>query len=524
MSKPDTNNLERLELDTHQPEPSRLRRAIDTLQDTIRQPVQTVTRNATLNTISTGVEDIDSPDNIPDYVDLYYDTGQIRTNLNLFRNDVVEPGIRVLSPDDATEDYFMGGDNAPEGAPENGYLSECFVIDEKRRPLTDALGISTIDRWRRGTVLLVNIYADPSDPDSIISGCTFVRPETMSARTYSYTNQLLLPDPDAPENQDVSFDTTVRGEVSAWVQFDENSILSRLGRRNFTDRASVHLSQNDLHKLTLDQDVGGDQQEEGVFGESIIRSISDEATQLNAIKRDLEKAVKNASMGFFTLEANDYVIDAGDEKILVEWPDGDIDTIVNDLDSLEPGEVLSTDAKINLNREGGEVPDVSWILSKYTRDIIDPLPAPFYKHSDAVDLNRDIGKDQQQDYQDTISHERRVQSEFYESFLRQVARRHPELEAEGLSVVVEPEQDESPVLSLDSETMDKLSTFASAMSDVYGPGGAPAFVQDQVLNELILQLPEEASITDGTAEMDDMSLDDLDGEEQEAFNVLMNGE
>lgn len=509
-----SDSLQRVEIDTHRPR-GRFRRAWDTLQDTLRQPVQTVTRNATLKAVSTGVEDVDSPDNLADYVDLYYDTGAIRTNLNVFRNDVIEPGVRVESPSDATEDYFNGGDAAPEGAPENGFLSECFVFDEKRQPIDRALSVSTLDRWRRGTVLLVNIYDDPESTDSIISGCTFVRPETMSARTYANTNQLVVPDPDAEENDGVDVGLTPRGEATAWVQFDENAILSRIGRRDFGDRDSIPLSQNDVHKVTLDQDVGGDDPEEGVFGESIIRSISDEADELNTIKRDLEKAVKNAAMGFFTLEANDYVIDAGDEQILVQWPDDDIDSIVNDLDSLEPGQVLSTDAKIDLNSEALEVPQIEWLLRHYTRDVIDPLPAPFYKHSQAEEINQFVTDDQQEDYRERVSNERRIQSGLYESFLRDVARRHPELTAEGLTVTIEPDQDESPVMSLDTETIEKISTFAGAMADVYGPGGAPAFVQEGVLNELILQLPEESSPAGEAAE-----IDDLDAE----FARVMNGQ
>jgi hypothetical protein len=518
------NQLGRVEIDTHQP--GRIRRAWDTLQDTLRQPVRTVTRNATLNTIGTGVEDVDPPDAIPDYVDLYYDTGAIRTNLNVYRNDVIEPGIRVESDDDATADYFNGGDAAPEGAPENGFLSECYVFDEKRQPLDRALGLSTLDRWRRGTVLLVNIYAEPDDPDSIISGCTFVRPETVSARTYSTQNQLLLPDPDDPANADVETTLTPRGEAAAWVQFDENAILSRLGRRDFKSRSSVPLSQNDVHKLTLDQDVGGDDPEEGVFGESIIRSVSDEATELNNIKRDLETAVQDASMGFYTLELNDYVLEGAGENggnVRVSWDDADIDAVMSEYDNLTPGEVLATDAKANLNRVDGTVPQIEWILRHYTRDIIDPLPAPFYKHSQAEEINQFVTDDQQEDYRQRVSNERRIQAAFYEGFLRDVARRHPDLTAEGLTVRIEPEMDASPVMSLDAETIDKISTFAGAMSDLYGPGGAPAFVQERILNELILQLPEDAS-PGGDVGVDDLGLDETDADVQEQFARLMNGE
>lgn len=510
------NQLPRVEIDTHEPR-SRFRRAIDTLQDTLRQPVRTVTRSATLKTIRTGVEDVDAPDDLAEFVDRYYDTGAIRKNLNEFRDDVTEPGITVESPDDATADYFNGGDAAPEGAPEGGFLSACFVIDEKQQPLANALDISTLDRWRRGTVLLVNVYAEPDDPDSIISGCTFVRPETISARTYANKNQLLDPDPDAPENAGIEPELTKRGEAAAWVQFDENAILSRLFRRtngdrgrDFSGRTSVFLSQNDVHKLTLDQDVGGDDAEEGVFGESIIRSINDEAKELNSIKRNLEKAVEGAALGFYTLEANDYVLEgAGPDggNVLIQWPDADIDSLVNDLDSLDPGEIIATDAKAALNRVAPNVPDVEWILRHYIRDIVDPLPAPFYKHSQADEINQFVTEDQQEDYQARISKERQVQARFYEGYLRQVAERHPDLDPTDLTVSIEPEQDASPIMSLDDATIERIETFAGALQSIYGPGGAPAFIAEEVLSELVLQFPEEASLDGET--MDDLSLDAL---------------
>jgi len=232
-------DYDRATIDT--PEKGRLRRAWDTLQDTVRQPVETVTRRASLKTVSSGAEDIDAPDAIPTFVDLYQDTGAIRKNINEFRDDVAEPGIRVDSPDDTTAAYFNGGDDAPEGAPTNGFLAECYVDDQKRQPIDEALDVAIVDRWRRGTVLLENVYGDREneDGDPIISGCTFVRPETISARTYTNTNQLLVPNPDDPLHEGVDPKLTDRGEVAAWVQFDENAILSRVFDSDFDDEEEM---------------------------------------------------------------------------------------------------------------------------------------------------------------------------------------------------------------------------------------------------------------------------------------------
>lgn len=477
----------------------RFRRALDTLQDTIRQPVETVTRSAVLNVARSGIEDIDPPDDIDEYVDLYYDVGAIRKNLNEFTDDVTAPGIRVSHPNESVEDYFNGGDNAPDGAPPGGFLEEAYINDEKRQSLDLALDHSTIDRWRRGTVLLVNVYADPGDEESIISGFTFVRPETVSARTYKNTNQLVVPDPDDPENADVDFETTPRGEAAAYVQFDEESIIGRRRRRREEalgtfgeDDSSVYLSQNDVTKLTLDQDIGGDSQEDGVFGESVIRSISDEATQYNAVKRLLEEAVKGKAWGLWTAQMNPMLIDAGDEKILIEWEDDDIQSTETEIENIGPGSVLTTDAKIDLERHDGEVPNIEWMLRLYLRDIVDPLPAPFYKHSQADEINQFVTDEQQEDYQERIQKERRIQAEAYESVLRQVVERHPELDnADELSVEIAPESDDSPIRTLSQEDIEKIQTYMAAVQ-MAAPADEPTMLMSEgEIRELVLQLPEE---------------------------------
>ena len=496
MSQADT--YPRVDVQTEQRK-GRLRRALDTLQDTIRQPVETVTRSAVLKVARSGIEDVNPPDDIDEYVELYYDVGAIRKNLNEFVDDVTAPGLRVSHPDDSVEAYFNGGDEAPDGAPAGGFLAEAYINDQKRQPLDLALDQSTLDRWRRGTVMLVNVYADPDDPESIISGFTFVRPETVSARTYKNTNQLIEPDVESPENDGIDYELTPRGEASAFVQFDEQSIIGRRRRRQ--DRplgtfgetsSSVYLSQNDVTKVTLDQDIGGDRQEEGVFGESVIRSISDEATQYNQIKRLLEESVRGKAWGLWTAQMNPMLIDAGDEKILIEWDDRDIQDTEKEIENIGPGSVLTTDAQIDLERHDGEVPNIEWLLKHYLRDIVDPLPAPFYKHSQADEINQFVTDEQQEDYQQRIQKERRVQAEAFESALRKVVERHPDLDAaDDLSVEIAPESDDSPIRTLTTEEVEKIQTYMAAVQ-MAAPADEPTMIMSEAeIRELILQLPEE---------------------------------
>lgn len=500
----------------------RLRRAWDTLQDTVRQPVQSVTRSATLQATSGNVEDIDPPEDIDELVDLYYDLGFIRKNINEFAADVTEPGIRVESEHEPTEAYFNGGDAAPESAPDGGFLSEAFVIDEKRQPFDRCLELTVKERWRRGTVLVEKLYSEPDEADSIITGFKHIRPETVSARTYENTNQLVAPDD--TENADL---TTARGEAAAWVQFDEESILGRRTRaqRFLQTETSIPLSQNDVLKQTLDQNIGGENPEDGVFGESILRSIRDSAEEFRTISRDEAEAIQRIAFGVHTAQFNDYIIDAGDQYFHVTWDDEDIASAESKLENLSAGEVITTDAKVDLERFAPDLPDLDRPMRRRIREIIDPLPAPFYKHAFADEINQFVTEDQRADYQDLIRNERGYQAESWAQVFRDVARRHDALEAEGLSVTIEPDDEDSPIHSLGDDDVERIATFASAMADLFGPGGAPAYVDEEAILTQVLQLPEDAVVAGGddAAEQAAETLDESDAAVQEQFEALMNG-
>lgn len=516
-SASDSRETARVEIDTAD-DRGRLRRMWDTLQDTIGQTAETVTRSASLKTASGNVEDIDPPEDIDEFVDLYYEIGLIRKNLGDFVDDVTEPGLRVSSPDDATQDYFMGGDAAPEGAPENGFLSECFLFDERRQPFRKGLTKSVRDRWVRGTVLVEYLKADPEESESIITGFKFVRPETVSARTYENSTQLI--DPDDTENADI---TTKRDEAAAFVQFDEKSVLGRrLGTDLFTsDDTSIPLSQNDVLKMTLDQDIGGEDAEDGVFGVSVIRAIKDDAEEYRSIKRDLTEIIKGKAGGLWTLQMTPEVLDYGDRVEVIEWDDDAISDMEDEVDDIGPGDALTADAPIDLKRHDGEVPALEWALKHYARDIIDPLPAPFYKHAQADEINQFVTDDQQEDYQDRIASERAFQSEQWQIAFREVARRHPDLESDELTVTIEPRDDESPIRSLDDETIDKIATFADALDKLSGQSDPVAIWGREALRELVLMLPAEEDLED-TLEAD--ALDEGDEQVQRQFDRIMNGQ
>lgn len=148
----ESDEFERLTVSTASDEPEktgRLRRLWDTLQrDTEDQHPETVAREVT----SGNVEDVDPPEDIDEFVDLWKDNAAIRKNINEFVDDVVNPGVRIEVDEEQNDnpeivhDYFMGGENAPDSAPSDRFLSECFVFDETRQPFGKGLEISVRDR------------------------------------------------------------------------------------------------------------------------------------------------------------------------------------------------------------------------------------------------------------------------------------------------------------------------------------------------------------------------------------------
>lgn len=515
MSKADT--YPRAEVTTAPPK-GRMRRWLDTLQDTLTQPVETVTRSASLGVTSGNVEAIDPPEDIDEYVDLYYSIGFIRKNINEFISDVIEPGVRVESDHDATQDYFMGGDSAPDSAPENGFLSECFVFDEKRQPIRKGLRVTIRNKWVRGTDLVEYLKADPEDPESLITGFAHIRPETVRPRTYPNTNQLI-----GPEDTENADKTTKRGEAAAYVQFDQQSILGR--RLNvFDDQTSIPLSQNDVLKQTLDQDIGGQNTEDGVFGRSIIESVKDDAEEYRSISRDEAEAIKRIAFGLYTVQFNDYVIEnAGGENILVEWDSDDIQAMESEIENAEPGTVLTTDAKIELNRFQPDLPDLDGPMRRRARDIVDPLPAPFYKHSQADEINQFVTEDQQEDYQRLIKHERNEQADQWQQAFRLVAERHPELDPEGLDVVIAPEEEASPIRTLDNETIERIERYASAVNTLVEASQTGILVDEPEIRDLVLQLPEERE-NDAQGELDELQRMADDAESVDDLVTRYNGQ
>ena len=480
------------------PSKSRIGRVREALSH-LRQRAESVTRSARIDIESSDVDEIDPPSEIDEYHQLYRDEPIIRANINRFVRDVVKPGVRVQAEDDATEAYFMGGDEAPEGAPDGGFLDNAAVLaGERHKPFLPFLSTTVVQKWTRGTAL-IELLKDADAPVASdvdgerfprISGFKHIRPETVSARTYANTNILI--DPEDTEAVDTEKEITERGEAAAYVQFDERSILGRRGR--FDDDDGIPLSQNDVVKEVLNPDIGGDEStEQGVFGTSILEAVAEDAEEYREIKRDRARAIKTKAYGVWSAQFNTEITETPDPNepdILEEWSEGEQDDWVNNIGDIGPGDIIGHDGSIDLDAWEPQVPELDSTLKHYVNDILGPLPAPKYATAFGEDVANHVSDRQENVYEDTIEQERRYQERIWSSAFRELARRHPDLDPEGIEVKIQPRREDSPIKSLSEEEVNKIETYSKALKNLY-PAGPSANLGNDVIRELILRLPEE---------------------------------
>lgn len=488
---------------------SRLRNGWDALQASLSQTAETVTRNARIDISGSDVDEIDPPEYIDEYVEQAKQTALVRANLRQFVQDVWEPGYRLEGPD-KTVAYFVGEDDEvdakpPEETPEGGFLENAFIFGgERRKDFYFGGKQSTWERWVRGTVLTEFLKAEKEDPESPITGFHFIRPETVHPQVYKNTNILI--DPDDTGEDGVTL--TPREEAAAYIQFDDESILGR--RNNGHDSDSIPLSQNDVLKQTLEPDIGGESNEQGVFGTSVMEAISTDVEEYNEIKRDRARAIKTKAYGIWTAQFTPEVIEHGDGAVeIIEWADEDIKSTEDEMKNMGPGSVLTSDAGFGLKKHDSDVPDLEPTLNHYVDDILAGLPAPKYTTAFGEDITQFVTDRQENAYHDTISEERQYQERSWTAAFKEVARRQG-LKTEGLQLHIEPEDDESPIMSLSDEEIERIGTFADALDKLSGASDPVAVFGEETVRSLVAQLPDDESTESVQDETDEEVLQQFD--------------
>lgn len=478
---------------------SRLKSSFEALAERLEQTTTTITRTSSLGLASRGVDELEPPEHLGQYAEQAKTNAIARANLRKFVHDVWEPGYRVEAESEETLQYFEGDQDdlngsPPEQTPEGGFLDNAFIYSgQKHEEFYHGGKQCTWERWTRGTVLVELLKADPTSDDSIITGFHFIRPETVTPRVQEHTNILLPADPDELPSgvNESSVELTQRGEVAAYVQFDDQSILGRHLGGFDSSVDEITLSQNDVLKFTLEPDIGGDISDgEGVFGTSPFEAISEDIAEYEQIKRDRAEAIARKAYGVWTAQFTPETIDVGNVQEIIEWGDDEISDAESELKNMGPGDVLTSDAGIDLEKHEGTVPDLEGPLAHYVNEITTALPAPKVTASEFdEDVNRDVTGDKIDEYDDLVREERQYQEEKWSDALREIARRQ-DLDTTGLELKIRPEKSENPVMSLEDDVIGRMNSYITALNEAAGPQAGPtALVSREDLLE-VLEFPE----------------------------------
>lgn len=502
----------------------------EALKATLNQTAEAVQRNARIDIVSGGVDEIDPPEDLDEYADQARTTGIVRSNLRKWVNDVWEPGYRINGPDETVEFFTENMDVAPsvETGEETGWLEQAAILSgERNQDFYDFAKECTWQKWVRGTVLVEVMKNDPQAEDWKPTGFYFIRPETVNIQVENNTDILLPADPeDLPEDIDRSdIEETARGEVAAYIQFDDESIVG-LRRTGGYDDDEIPLSQNDVLKDTLEPGIGADiadannrtlTEASSVFGNSVIKAISEEITEYNQTKRDWFEGNQRKAYGVWTAQFTPEVIDLGERKEVIEWTDESIQNTENELQRMGPGDVLTSDANIDLEAHDPSVPDLTPVLEHYVDDILAALPVPKALTGFADNINRDVVSDQREAYDDLLSEERNQTARFWTHALVDVAERY-DLPTDGLEFEITPPTEDNPVKSLDTETIERMNNYVATLNEASGPQAGPLSIVSREKLLEVLEFPVE-EMDDPEQIADELSTEDTEAAWKEIMGV-----
>jgi|GEM_PF-6496283 len=509
---------------------SRISRGWDALSTRLRQTVETRVRRPRLSRTQREVEAVGPGENIADYWETVETTPIIRTSLLNFAFDVAEPGLR-LDADGVVEEYLR-----------EHWLPQAAVLNgERHKPFDPLIPMATVQRWGRGGFMLEHVRRDPQDPDSLITGVNPIRPETGVFQTIENKNILVEPgDVDggriSPERT-VSVESarqrtgnlsetevvmTARDEPAAFIQWHPDAVVTR------DDRNYIPLSVNDFTRTVF----GGDVHE--LWGTPVTETVDDDVTGFKNILRAHEEAILRKGWGLWAIGFGRDVLEyeeGGGTTVteIIEWSEGDQEDWVNEhLDDMGPGDIITHDGAIEMQNLDSEVPDVIDDLEFYVSNITAAMPTPKFVVGFEENVNQFVTEGQTERYELLRNTERQSLATFFTELFEVVidqnlVKNSHEIDGRefsvdsdfDLDVRIEPSSEESPILSLTESQIEKVAVWMDALSDASGSMEPSMLVDEAVLRELILQLPENSG-----PDVDDRVLDEDDEDVQAQVEEL----
>jgi hypothetical protein len=231
-----------------------------------------------------------------------------------------------------------------------------------------------------------------------------------------------------------------------------------------------------------------------VRGSSVIEPVADRADALEKKLKDAESAIASKAHGLWFAGAEPLIISGpdGDE---VREPDEDVTKGLPDaITKAGPGDVITHDAQVALDRHAGEVADLEDYLRHDVNTILAAMPAPkFVIGAFDEGINRRVTQEQAPRYMQRVSQRKRRIEGLLSPVFATIAEQRG-YDPAGVEMSLEPEEEDSPVRSLTLEETEKMANVATAIATVSGTRDPATLVDEGSLLSEVLQLPEDAGV------------------------------
>ena len=319
---------------------------------------------------------------IEEYVEDYEDCPLVATPLDNFASDVMAPGYRFESDADETDGQGRTVDEALADFAEEAAI----VAGEFNRDYGDLLEDEVRDTLLRGTSLAELAYRDRDKAEEIM-GFRLFRAETTTAYTRPGQAILLRPDDDPVQRTERGKDreapTTPADKTAAYVQYDD------IFGTDETDE--VVFAQDDVVKIANKPDTGD------VFGRSEVGAVHDRVRGLLQKLNDVDEAIAAKAYAFWLIRmGHDETATKADIEQARQFMSE------QEAENYGPGKKQAVPNMVEIETVEGEVPQVWDSLSFDVQYILSRLPGAKYQTGFEDDVNRDIAKRQQEDYEDRV--------------------------------------------------------------------------------------------------------------------------
>lgn len=425
-----------------------------------------------ISVVAGGDNSIDAPESIDEEFELYETTGFVSAAIHQYADDVLLPGVRIRADADDTETWLN-----------ETFLPQAGIVGGQRhQKFSQFLYQDVIQYLAGGNILDENV----KDSEGQITGFLHINPATCKALTEP--DKPILRSPDATEDEWWGEGTgdwfeTTRGEAAAFAQYHDDSALGLKGE--FGERDEIPLSLNDVTYRPRTPPAGE------IWGIPITRNIKGELTEFKNIRRDLARAIRTKAWGIWSVAFDTEVIETKDEVLVEGWSQDEMDAFTEGVGSMDPGEIVGHDGTIGFEKHQGEVPsEVLDVLEAYVKMIVAALPPPLYAVGFEDNINQFVVREQEAIYESSVRSMQTTLTETWTPTLKQVCRDHDKDPA-GVTLKLEPPEDESPIRSMELDDLEKFALYADGLRNMFGRGAYRAFKPEAFAN-LVGQLPADA--------------------------------